>query len=165
MMSIRRLALFCTVLIAILLTGTESQERKPASADMQGIERLHQSDVRATISGDPKALAGLFTDDGVLLEPDSPAIVGRQAILSANEKNKAQHPSLKVLAYKPQIKDLKILDGWAFEWTYFEASYKESETGQPQTFHAKALRVLKREPNGEWRFSRVLWNLAPSSSR
>jgi len=37
---------------------------------------------------------------------------------------------------------------------------KNWETGSPKTFHAKALRVLRREPNGEWKFSRAMWNFA-----
>jgi len=141
--------------------GAQSKTLPPPSADMQAIERLHQADVTATLSGDPKALADLFTDDPVLLQPDSPALVGKQAILSANQKDKAEHPWSKVLAYKPEIHDLQTSDGWAFKWTSFEASFRESENGQPKTFHAKALRVLKREPNGEWKFSRVMWNPAP----
>lgn len=148
------------ILLAVNFAGAQSKI-PPPSADMQAIERLHQADVTATLSGDPKALADLFTDDAVLLQPDSAALVGKQAILSANQKDKAEHPSSKVLAYKPEIHDLHISDGWAFEWTSFEASYRESENGQPKTFHAKALRVLKREPNGEWKFSRVMWNPAP----
>lgn len=148
------------ILLAVNFAGAQSKT-PPPSADMQAIERLHQADVTATLSGDPKALADLFTDDAVLLQPDSAALVGKQAILSANQKDKAEHPSSKVLAYKPEIHDLHISDGWAFEWTSFEASYRESENGQPKTFHAKALRVLRREPNREWKFSRVMWNPAP----
>ena len=151
----------CMLLIGVSVIPATSQARPPLSADVQAIERLHQQDVAATLSHDPKALADLFTDDAVLLQPDSAALVGKQAILSANQKDKAEHPSSKVLAYKPEIHDLQISDGWAFEWTSFEASYTESENGQPKTFHAKALRVLKREPNGEWKFSRVMWNPSP----
>jgi uncharacterized protein (TIGR02246 family) len=158
-MAIPNSATIAVILLSVVFAGAQS--KAPSSADRERIERLHQEDVAATLSGDPKALADLFTDDALLLQPDSPAIIGKQAILSVNQKEKAQHPSSTVLAYNPEIHDLQILDGWAFEWTTFEASFKESEDGQPKTFHAKALRVLRREPDGKWKFSKVMWNSAP----
>jgi hypothetical protein len=42
----------------------------------------------------------------------------------------------------------------------FEGSFKESEKAEVKTFRAKGLRVLKRQPDGEWKFARVMWNMA-----
>jgi len=130
------------------------------SADLQGIERLHKRDIDATLAHDPKALADLFTEDAVLLEPGSAAVVGKPAILAENQKDQAEHPSAKVVSYKPDIKDLQVVDGWAFEWDYFDASYKESEKAEVKRFRAKALRILRRQPDGSWKFARVMWNVA-----
>jgi uncharacterized protein (TIGR02246 family) len=130
------------------------------SADLQGIERLHKRDIDATLAHDPKALAELFTEDAVLLEPGSAAVVGKPAILAENQKDQAEHPSAKVVSYKPDIKDLQVVDGWAFEWDYFDASYKESEKAEVKRFRAKALRILRRQPDGSWKFARVMWNVA-----
>jgi uncharacterized protein (TIGR02246 family) len=131
----------------------------PTSADARAIEKLHQNDVVATLSGDPTALANLFADDAVLLEPGSLAVVGKSAILKKNEEEKAAHPNSKILSYKPEIKSLEVVDGWAFEWTYFDASFQESAGSDVKSFRGKSLRVLKREPDGSWKFSRVMWNL------
>jgi ketosteroid isomerase-like protein len=46
--------------------------------------------------------------------------------------------------------------GWAFEWDTFEVTFKESERAKPVTIHGKALRVLKRQPDGSWKFARVM---------
>jgi hypothetical protein len=48
------------------IANTETREQ-------QMIEKLHQQDVAATLSGDPKALADLWTDDAVRLEPGGQA--------------------------------------------------------------------------------------------
>ena len=125
-----------------------------------GIEKLHQQDVSATLAHDPQALANLFTEDGVLLEPDAAAIIGRAAILAANQKDVADHPGTKVLSYKPEIKDLQIQDGVAYEWDVFDASFQEAGKNNVQHFRAKALRILRRQPDGTWKFARVMWNLA-----
>jgi uncharacterized protein (TIGR02246 family) len=108
-----------------------------AATDLQGIKKLHDQDVAATLSGDPQALAELFTEDAVLLEPDAAAVIGKQAILAENKKEKAEHPAAKVLTYKPDIQDTKVVDGWAFEWAYFDSSFRESEKGEVKSFRPK----------------------------
>jgi len=124
------------------------------------IDKLHQQDVAATLTGDPKALADLFTDDAVLLEPGNAAVVGRPAILAENQKDRAAHPDSKIVSYKPVIQDLQIRGDWAYEWDTFDASYRESADTQPKSFRAKALRILHRQPDGSWKFSHVMWNMA-----
>lgn len=129
-------------------------------SDVQAIQKLHQRDIDATLAHDPQALADLFTDDAVLLEPGAPAVIGKPAILAENKKDSLEHPNSKVVSYKPKIKDLQVVDGWAFEWDTFEGSYKEAEKAEVKSFHAKALRILKRQPDGSWKFARVMWNMA-----
>jgi len=151
--------LACAVPLMSCISSVETAEGKtPTSADTRAIEKLHQKDVEATLSGDPMALADLFTDDAVLLEPGSPAVVGKSAILKKNEEEKAAHPNSKVLSYRPEIKSLEVVNSWAFEWTHFDASIQES-AGSDMSFRGKGLRVLKREPDGSWKFARVMWNL------
>jgi len=140
--------------------SARSASQASSAADRQAIERLHQQDVDATLARDPQALANLFTEDAVLLEPGAPAVIGRAAILAENLKDKADHPAAKVVSYKPEIKDLQIVDGAAFEWDTFEARYQETEKGEVKGFRAKALRILKRQPDGSWKFARVMWNMA-----
>jgi ketosteroid isomerase-like protein len=85
---------------------------------------------------------------------------GKQLIRTQDEKQKAEHPEFKVLSYVPEIRDLKIVDGWAFEWGYFSSSYKNSPDGQGKSFRGKVLRVLKKQGDGSWKFARVMWNMA-----
>jgi ketosteroid isomerase-like protein len=152
------LALLCLAAVGLsrgLLAKDEAHER-----DMAGIENLHRQDVAVTLAGDPKALAGLWTDDAVRMEPGGPAEVGKPVINSHDEKAKAEHPALQILTYAPEIKDVNVVDGWAFEWGYFSSSYRESPGGEVKSFRGKLLRVLRRQPDGSWKFARVMWNLA-----
>jgi uncharacterized protein (TIGR02246 family) len=149
----------------VVTSGRIPRASGASAADLAGIEKLHREDVAATLSGDPVALANLFTDDGVLLEPGSPAIVGKKAILAENEKEKAGNAGFRELSYRPETGDLRIVGGWAFEWGYFDASYEESPGGEVKRFRGKSLRVLEREPDGAWKFARVMWNVAASDER
>jgi len=160
----RNVAILAACGVLFLLVHWASQPSKASAAGdaRAGIEKLHQQDVAATLAGDPKALADLFTDDAVLLEPGDAPVLGKPAILAGNQKQHAAQPDAKVLSYKPEVRDLQIRDGWAFEWDTFEASFRESANGEVKNFRGKGLRVLQREPDGSWKFARVMWNLAES---
>src|SRR5713101_9668171 len=123
------------------------------SADLAGIEKLHQRDIAATLSRDPVALTDLWTDDAVRLGPGQPAEVGKQAIRESNERWSAR-PGFKVLSYVPETRDLTMLDGWAVEWGNFTGSYVESAGGEVKQIHGNRLMVLRRLRDGSWKYFR-----------
>ena len=123
------------------------------AADLAAIEKLHQQDIAAMLSRDPVALTDLWTDDAIRLGPGRPADVGKQAIRESHERWSAR-PGLKVLTYVPETKDVTIWDGWAVEWGYFTASYVESQGGEPKQMRGTRLWVLKKLPDGSWKYFR-----------
>ena len=122
-------------------------------ADRAAIEKLQQQDIAATLSRDPVALTELWTDDAIRFSPGQPAEVGKQTIRKTNEGWSAR-PGLKVLTYVPETKDLTILDGWAVEWGYLTASYVEPPGGEPKEIRSSRLMVLKKLPDGSWKYFR-----------
>src|SRR5262249_56317891 len=88
----------------LLLAAADSWQSVPTDqAARSAIEKLHQQDVAATLAHDPQTLADLFTDDAVLLEPGAAPVIGKSAIFEENKKDRAEHPQMKVLSYKPEI--------------------------------------------------------------
>ena len=149
---------FLVVLFTVSVTIFAGEPSPPAgsSQDKIAIERLHEQDIAATLTDNADELAKLWDEDAVRLQANAPAEVSK-AIIYANDKRwQTNLHGGKTVSYKPDIKDLQIVDGWAFEWDTFEVVYKESEQGKPVTIHGKALRVLKRQPDGSWKFARVM---------
>ena len=145
-------------LTAFVFEGTGCR-RKPADThvqDMAAIEKLHSQDIAATLSRDTAALTELWTDDAVRLQQDGPDDIGKEAIRATNERQKAATPELRVLSYVPEIKEVTITDGWAFEWRYYTASYVESPSGEVQRIRGKVLVVLKKLPDGSWKTARAM---------
>jgi len=105
------------------------------------------------LSRDPVALTNLWTDDAIRLGSGQPAEVGKQAIRASNERWSAR-PGLKVLTFVPEIQDLTIWDGWAVEWGYFTGSYVESPGGEAKQIRGTRLVVLKKAPDGSWKYFR-----------
>src|SRR5215469_1187344 len=122
-----------------------------------GIEKLHRDDITATIARDADALTALWDDAAVLLQPGTPPIVGKAAFRDFMKQVLAKSPSVKVVKYVPDIRDIQVAGDVAYEWGYFEAAQRSSEQQAPQSLRAKLLRVMKRQPDGSWKFTRVMW--------
>ena len=154
------IALFFAALAAVSQAGeipsTEKQQ------DRIAIERLHQQDVVATLSDDADKLAKLWDEEAVRLQAGAPPEVGKATIYSNDKRWQANLHGGRTLSYKPELKDLQIVDGWAFEWGTIEVVYRESEKGGEKTLHGKVLRVLKKEADGSWKFARVMVVMDPS---
>jgi uncharacterized protein (TIGR02246 family) len=165
-MGVRSVAVVVCALIAIAgepaITGELLQGRaasagtdKDRTADRAAIEKLFQQDIAATVSWDPVALTALWTDDAVRLGGGQ-AEVGKKAIGESNLRQTA-NKRLKVLSYVPETKDLAFLDGgWAVAWRSFRASYVDSPGGEAKQAHGTVLVVLKKLPDGSWRFFRLM---------
>ncbi len=125
-----------------------------SDADRAAIEKLKQDDVVATIARDADAMADLWTDDAVRINPVGSAEVGNQAIRENNKRSTAS--PIKVLTFVPETKDLRIWDGAAVEWRSFTASYVASPGGEPIHARFTLLAVDKKLPDGSWKVFRAM---------
>jgi uncharacterized protein (TIGR02246 family) len=124
------------------------------ATDLAAIEKLHAADVEATLTQDSNQLLDLWSDDCVKLGVPGPAIVGKKGVQEVYQKFRADHPDFKVLKYAPAIQDVQVADGWAIEWVYYDATFKMSSKDNPVSMRRKDLRVLQRQSDGSWKFSR-----------
>jgi uncharacterized protein (TIGR02246 family) len=156
----RRLALFALPLLAGIAVA--AHQTKTGQTQMSlipaGIQKLHQQDVDATVSMDVGKLADLWADDGVLIGQGAQPLMGRSAIEASLKQNFATNPTMKVLKYAPEITDLQVVGDAAYEWGSFEATHQLSADSKPESFHARFLRVMRRQSDGSWKFVRVMWN-------
>ena len=123
---------------------------------MAGIERLHQLDERVTLLHDPNALQEVWTNDAVRLVPGAPVDVGKQAIYATDVRGLANTPGSSITSYKTDIRDVRVVDDWAFEWGLFDSGFRSSADKPVVPIHGESLRILYRERNGDWKFSRVM---------
>jgi uncharacterized protein (TIGR02246 family) len=124
------------------------QQRYTHKADLAAIEKVHQEDIEATLTQDPKGLIDLWAEDAVAFYPGSPPAVGKQAIGAHNEKFHAQYPGFKVFSYTAKFKNIQVEDGLACEWFKREGKYRLSPESPPASWHANGLQVLKRQSDG-----------------
>jgi ketosteroid isomerase-like protein len=123
----------------------------PQSSDHEGIEHLHRTDIAATLTGDPAQLAALWDRDGVLFDQGQPAVVGERALRAMYDANRT-----KVLSYEPRLQPAEISGQLATEWGTYSARFQEPEQPQPSAVRGRYLRVMKRQPDGTWRFLQIM---------
>jgi uncharacterized protein (TIGR02246 family) len=133
--------------LAACSSGTSSNQ-----AAMAAIDKLHQDDVAATLSQNPDQLAALWTDDGVLLTPGNAPVIGKQTI-----REGATHSVAKIVSYTPRIQDVSVTGDLAVEWGYFDVTFQDPNQQQTGAFHGRFLRAMKKQQDGSWKFTRVMW--------
>jgi ketosteroid isomerase-like protein len=136
-----------------------ARARSAPAVATSGISDLHDRDRAATLSGDAKALADLWTTDAVRMEPGQTTEVGRASIFAADARDQARRPKgWTVLSYEPDIRQVSVHGDWAVEWGYFTGLWRRSPKARPTPLHGKLLRVMRRDSDGKWRFTHVMWN-------
>lgn len=140
------------IAFAAAACGYEGMDGAADSKDMAGIAELHRGDVTATLSQDPDALAALWTKDGVLLGEGGQPVVGRAALRAAYAQG-----GWKVLKYTPHIQNVAVDGDSAVEWGRFEVSFRTADQPQVAELHGRFLRAMRKQPDGKWKFTRIMW--------
>ena len=129
---------------------------------MAGIQRLHAQDSVATLSDDADQLAKLWDKDAVRFPPGHPAEVSAAVIYADDKQWQMSSGRERSLCYDNEPQDVQIVGDWAFEWLY--GSYKTAIGDKTTIQYGETMRVMKRQPDGTWRFARVMSLLAPPAA-
>lgn len=123
--------------------------------ELEEIEALHRRDVEAVLAGDKDTLASLWSSDGVMLAPGSPALRGDE--LLAALKAETDDAAYEVIDYRFDFDEISIFGNHAFEWGTVSGSARDLESGVVTESAYKLMRILIREA-GEWKVHRAIWN-------
>jgi hypothetical protein len=86
-----QLGVILSIIVGVLRVGQiaafSTQENRSPQQDRAAIERLHQQDVQATLSGKADDFATLWDKDAVRLLPGSPAEIGRLSGATSHTSN------------------------------------------------------------------------------
>ena len=130
----------------------------PDGASLRPIEALRDAFVKAHNDGDAGRLAGLFTDDAVYVPADDATCEGREEIAAYLQSVLEETPS----SLEFDVKETRILGDWAFERIDVTVVVPDPATREEWEVWARYLWVLKRQPDGEWRIARLIYNIDES---
>ncbi|MCK4345717.1 MAG: nuclear transport factor 2 family protein [Bacteroidales bacterium] len=147
--------LIVCALLALTSTACQppAQEAGPLSDyDIGAIEDIIQKYVQAMLTKDLNAWTGLWTEDAVMMPPNSPALEGREAIIQDLMAGPA--PTEFVL-------DVLDIDG-AGDVAYVRGTYSITMTvagvPEPVRYNGNYLSIFKKQPDATWLFAVDTWN-------
>src|SRR5262245_26921632 len=139
------------VMVALALVACSRRSARDARA-MAAIERLHEQDRAATISGDAEALRALWTSEAYIGEPGAPPDIGLAAIHAEDARYSATRArGSGIVAYQATVTDIQIHGDIAVERGFFVATFRRAPGEPPIAVRANLLRVLRRQHDGSWR--------------
>ncbi|HUA38065.1 MAG TPA: SgcJ/EcaC family oxidoreductase [Candidatus Sulfopaludibacter sp.] len=140
------------------VTGPTAGRTHPDPAladDLAAVRKLFADNAAALSAGDTSALARFYTADAIQFPPNSPALIGWEAIRSKLESE------LKGIKVAATVKVTEVVI--AGDWTFARGTYRMVTTpqgGGEQTVAAgNWLDVLKRQPDRSWKIARSTWTI------
>ena len=130
------------------------------SDDLERIDALHRADMEASRRGDFASLRSLMSDDAAVLPPGGRILRGRQALDESFAKMTAAPKASEVLEYRFDWHEVQLCGDYAFEWGYIVGRERSLATGEETSERYHVMRVLQRQPDGDWKVHRTIWNAA-----
>ena len=124
-------------------------------ADKAAIRARLDSVTAAHNAADAEAWANTATEDAVLMVDGGPSISGRAALL---EWIKGFYAANKVSDMKAEPVEIEIAGDWAYSRDHFSATLTPTAGGTPLRMDGKEIAIWRRQPDGAWRASRVIFN-------
>ena len=150
------IAIVATLVIAASLTACEtSRAKRPSTAqDEAAITEFNKHYLKAINDGDSATLASLTTPEHIMIAPGRPPIVGKEANDAANARV-AQ--TFKIVETWAPIETF-ISGDLAYQRGTFTVAATPKAGGTTRDTRGTFLRIYKRQPNGEWRMVRDMFN-------
>ena len=132
----------------------EAEEAVTTEADVEAINAVREQEIAAFTAGDIDGLLALFTDDGVVMPPNAPVAVGKEAVRSwlqdLYEQNSVQGTYTS--------SEVAVVGDWAFERLAFTLTLTPVAGGEPIQDVGKAVHIYQRQPDGSWKIAWDIWN-------
>lgn len=125
--------------------------------DLEKISKLDEKDIAASKARDYEGLLDLWDPEGIAIPPDRDPVVGIEQI--AVWLDQPSETDYEVTRYEHHFEERKIMGDWAFEWGSYLSAAAPLDGSEPMEASGKLLRILKRQPDGEWKVARAIWNV------
>ncbi|MBN1853395.1 MAG: SgcJ/EcaC family oxidoreductase [Pirellulales bacterium] len=122
--------------------------------DIEAIKQLAETWRSGWLAGDADLLLSLYADQPVLMPQDQPAVVGKGAIRPLYEA------VLKEFDFKSEgtVKEVVVSGDVGYFWSAYTLTATPKAGGEPMKVVGKSLFIVRREPGGAWKITRLMDN-------
>jgi uncharacterized protein (TIGR02246 family) len=129
--------------------------------DKQAIHQLSVEWMAALKAKDISKLLSLLTEDVVFLPPGLPPLRGKAAV---EAMYKSFLPQFSSIEQQAALEEVEVVGDWAFAWGSESLVLVLQPGGSPIQMDGKGLSILKRQPDGSWKFARAVNNAQPRTA-
>jgi len=152
-------AAFAVALVAACSNESPTAGAGSEEADLAAIAEFNRRYVQAINDGDIDALAALTTEDHMMLMPNRPPLVGKDANIDAMAGVFEQSDIDE--AWMPE--ETVVAGDWAYQRGTFTVGFRpKGDDGESSNTTGSFLRIYHRQPDGEWRMTRDMFNTYPA---
>ncbi len=131
-----------------------ADEAAATEADVEALKALEETVVAAFKAGAIDPLAALYPEDVVILAPNQPALVGKDAVLAWLQ---GLYDQFTVDEFTSPVEEVVVADAWAFSRGAFDWTLSPKAGGEPVADSGNFIVIWRRAPDG-WKRARVIWN-------
>jgi ketosteroid isomerase-like protein len=131
-----------------------ADEAAATEADVEALKALEETVVAAFKAGEIDPMAALYPEDVVVLAPNQPALVGKNAVLAWLQ---GLYDQFTVDEFTSPVEEVVVADGWAFSRGVFAWTLSPKAGGEPVADSGNFIVIWRRAPDG-WKRARVIWN-------
>lgn len=136
------------------LAGCASQQAPDQAAATAAINQIWKEYSASLNAGNMDRWMALWTDDGVQMPPDEPAVVGNERIRARNQRVADQF----TFDIGITNEEVRTAGDWAFARGTYRASLAPKQGGKPIPIDGKYMTILTRQADGSWKIHRDIFN-------
>ncbi|MFC1635284.1 YybH family protein [Planctomycetota bacterium] len=125
--------------------------------DLEAIEELHRRDIAATKAGDYEALMSLMDEECILFPPDSEPEDGRAYLSRARASSDRIERQPEILELVQDWQEVRLVGDFAYEQGIVRYAVRDAN-GAILRETQRLMRLLRRQPDGQWRVLRAMWH-------
>jgi uncharacterized protein (TIGR02246 family) len=148
------------ILLALTAVGAAGQGTAPAKSQAGGaavdaMKAIADAYVKATLAGDAKAVAALYTEDAVEMPPNQPLIKGRTAIEQYYQKGFAS--GNKISAFSVSHLQTEATGDLGYDAGTYQQTMTPAGGDKPVSDRGKYVVILKRA-GGAWKVAYAIYS-------
>jgi uncharacterized protein (TIGR02246 family) len=122
--------------------------------DIESIHKLRDEWKAASDARDINKIISLITDDAVILAPNSPPLVGKQAVETMYRTMLNLYKIEQNFIYE----EVMVQGDWAYAWGHDEVTMTPLAGGQTLRAKGYGMMIMRREADG-WKYARGINNM------
>jgi ketosteroid isomerase-like protein len=155
-----RLVIAATCASASLAACAPAEPPRPSlEEDLAGIASFNERYLEAINDEDIAALSSLTTEGHIITPPNGPPIVGKTANDEVNGRSFEQFEVDET--WRPV--ETQVAGDWAYQRGTYDLLMTPRAGGESRAINGYFLRIYQRQPSGEWRMIRDMFNIDRSA--